>query len=137
MKMNRRNLVSGVVAAAAIATMKLSEAADGTSGGLPGKNLFYTRENPGRWESKVGSHVPTLEVSGNVVKLKTPHPMSDEHFIVRHTLLLADGTLVGDKTFTPSDTPASEYALPKGYQGKIYGTSFCNQHDFWLVETAV
>ncbi len=29
MKMNRRNLVSGVVAAAAIATMKLSEAADG------------------------------------------------------------------------------------------------------------
>ncbi len=67
----------------------------------------------------------------------TKHPMSSEHFIVRHTLVLADGTTVGAKTFTPADKPESSYELPAGYKGKITATSFCNQHDFWLSEMTV
>jgi superoxide reductase len=137
MTMNRRALVTNAVAVAALATAVSAQASDAGACGLPGKNLFFTKENPGYWASKVGSHAPTLEVTGTKVKLKTPHSMSDDHFIVRHTLLLADGTLVGGKTFTASDTPVSDYDLPAGYKGKIYGTSFCNQHDFWLVEAVV
>jgi len=85
----------------------------------------------------VATHQPVLEINGSKVKLTTPHPMSEEHFIVRHSLLLADGTVVGAKTFTYKDTPITEYELPAGYKGKLFGTSFCNQHDFWLVEATV
>ena len=98
------------------------------------KNIIYTRDNPGRWEGKQRTHVPQVNVTGSKVAVVTNHPMSEEHFIVRHTLVLANGTYVGSKTFTPADKPQSEYELPAGYKGKFYVTSFCNLHDFWLAE---
>jgi superoxide reductase len=98
------------------------------------KNIIYTQDNPGRWEGKQGSHLPQIKVTGAKVVVVTKHPMSNEHFIVRHTLVLENGTYVGSKTFTPTDNPQSEYELPAGYKGKFYVTSFCNLHDFWLAE---
>jgi superoxide reductase len=98
------------------------------------KNIIYTQDDPGRWEGKQGAHVPQVKVTGSKVEVVTNHPMSSEHFIVRHTLVLANGTYVGSKTFTPADKPQSEYELPAGYKGKFYVTSFCNLHDFWLAE---
>lgn len=138
MSMNRRTFLTGAAAAAAFATItSKAGAAEQTTGGLPPKNLIYTNENPGRWDKKAATHVPKLEIAGGKVKLTTPHPMTEEHFIVRHGLLLADGTVVGNKTFTFKDQPVSEYELPAGYKGKVFGTSFCNQHDFWLTEASV
>ncbi|MBV5317044.1 MAG: twin-arginine translocation signal domain-containing protein [Desulfobulbaceae bacterium] len=67
---------------------------------------------------------------GAKVAVVTKRTMSDQHFIVRHTLVLEKGTYVGATTFTPTDKPESSYALPNGYKGKFYTTSFCNQHDF-------
>ncbi len=99
--------------------------------------IIYTKENPGKWAKKVGSHAPVITVKGDKVIVETKHPMSEAHFIVRHTLVLKDGTVLGAKTFTAKDKPVSEYTLPKGYKGKIYATSFCNLHDFWLSETTV
>jgi len=99
--------------------------------------IIYTKDNPGQWEAKVGSHAPEVKVEGAKVMIKTNHPVSDAHFIVRHTLVLEDGTVVGATTFTPKDTPESSYDLPAGYKGKIYATSFCNLHDFWLTEAAI
>jgi superoxide reductase len=94
-------------------------------------NIIFTKENPGRWAGKEGLHVPQVTVTGNKVAVVTPHPMSNEHFIVRHTLVLEDGTYVGSETFTPADKPESSYELPAGYKGKFFVTSFCNLHDFW------
>ncbi|BBB33270.1 superoxide reductase [Thermotomaculum hydrothermale] len=100
-------------------------------------NIIYTKDNPGRWAKKVGSHAPVITVKKDKVTVETKHPMSEGHFIVRHTLVLKDGTVLGAKTFKPTDKPVSEYTLPKGYKGKIYATSFCNLHDFWLSEATV
>lgn len=100
-------------------------------------NIIYTKDNPGKWADKVGSHAPEVVVTGTKVAVVTKHPMSDQHFIVRHTLVLEDGTYVGANTFTPTDKPESSYELPAGYKGKFYATSFCNQHDFWLTETTI
>jgi superoxide reductase len=97
-------------------------------------NIVYTKDNPGKWEQKVGSHAPVVTVTGDNVEVVTKHPMSEKHFIVRHTLVLEDGTYIGAATFTPADKPQSSYKLPAGYTGKFYVTSFCNQHDFWLTE---
>jgi superoxide reductase len=98
------------------------------------KNIIFTQNDPARWEGKQGIHVPQVKVTGSKVAVVTKHPMSNEHYIVRHTLVLANGTYVGSKTFTPADKPQSEYELPAGYRGKFYVTSFCNLHDFWLAE---
>ncbi len=97
-------------------------------------NIVFTKENPGRWKGKEAIHVPQVTIAGSKVLVVTKHPMSQEHYIVRHTLVLEDGTLVGAKTFTPADKPESSYELPHGYKGRFYVTSFCNLHDFWLLE---
>lgn len=99
--------------------------------------VLYTKDNPGMWAAKVGSHVPQVKVEGSTVTVTTAHGMSESHFIVRQTLVLENGEVVGAKTFTPADTPSSTYELPAGYKGKFFATSFCNQHDFWLTEMTV
>ncbi len=97
-------------------------------------NVIFTKENPGRWKDVEDIHVPQVTITGSKIVVITNHPMSQAHYIVRHTVVLADGTLVGAKTFVPTDKPESSYELPKGYKGKFFVTSFCNLHDFWLAE---
>ena len=103
----------------------------------PYAGVVYTKDQPGQWVKKVGSHAPEVHLTGGKVTLKTLHGMSPEHFIVRHTLVLSDGTVIGAKTFTPSDMPESSYPLPAGYKGEVYATSFCNKHDFWVTRFTV
>ena len=93
-------------------------------------------------EGRAGSHAPEVKVAaggayGRVVTIKTNHGMTEPHYIVRHTLVLADGTFVGGKVFKIDETPESSYELPAGYTGKIYATSYCNLHDLWLTEATV
>ena len=99
--------------------------------------LIYTKENQGKWKNKAASHVPEVNVEGNKIKLVTNHGMSDVHYIVRHTLVDEKGNVLGAKTFYPDDEPKSEFELPAGYKGKLYATSFCNKHDFWVNEFEV
>jgi superoxide reductase len=130
---NRRDFLKTTTATASLlAVSSLPQRA--VAADVKFKNIIYTQDDPGRWEGKQRVHVPQVNVTGSKVAVVTNHPMSKEHFIVRHTLVLADGTYVGSKTFTPTDKPQSEYELPAGYKGKFYVTSFCNLHDFWLAE---
>jgi superoxide reductase len=133
---DRRNFLKTTAAAAAVVlfgTRKQAGAADCEQF----SGIVYTADNPGMWEKKVGSHAPVVAVENGNVTVTTRHGMSEVHFIVRHTLVLADGTVVGTKNFTPTDEAQSTYVLPDGYKGNIYATSFCNLHDFWLTKTAV
>lgn len=100
-------------------------------------NIIFTKDNPGMWAGKEGAHAPEVTVTGTKIAVVTKHPMSEKHFIVRHTVVLENGTFVGGKTFTHADKPESSYELPAGYKGKICVTSFCNLHDFWVTETKV
>lgn len=98
------------------------------------KGILYTTESPGKWKGKAGSHAPLISVEGRKVTVTTPHPMSQDHYIVRHTLVLKDGTVAGEQTFFPvKDTKAvSTFELPEGYKSSFYATSFCNLHDLWV-----
>ena len=130
---HRRDFLKTTAAAASVLAIssfpKSAAAAD-----MRFKNIIFTQDDPARWAGKQRVHVPQVKVTGSKVAVVTNHPMSKEHFIVRHTLVLANGTYVGSKTFTPEDKPQSGYELPAGYKGKFYVTSFCNLHDFWLAE---
>lgn len=121
-------------AALTTAAVTLASAGVSMASGTAMTNIIYTADNPGKWKGKEGSHAPQVTVANGKVSLMTKHPMSEMHYIVRHTVVLADGTVVGAKTFTSTDTPASSYELPAGYTGKVYCTSFCNLHDFWMTE---
>ncbi len=128
---SRRAFITGTVALAAAAT--LPSRASAAAPALPA-GLIYTRENPGKWAGKADSHAPMVTVEGRTVRVETNHKMSEQHYIVRHTLVSEAGEELAEKTFYPSDEPISEFTLPEGASGRIYATSFCNKHDMWVSE---
>jgi superoxide reductase len=100
--------------------------------------LIYTKEAPGRWAGKEGAHAPKVTAEGRNVKVVTPHPMTQKHFIVKHTLVTPEGKFIGEKTFANTDPSAeSSYELPEGFRGTLWVTSFCNLHDLWLTEFTI
>ena len=129
---NRRDFLkaSMVVAAGAMAGRVFPVLAGGS---LPA-GLIYTAANEGKWAGKSKSHAPVVTVKGDTYEVVTNHPMTEPHFIVRHTLVTAEGEIVGEKTFTASDAKAvSEFKVVAGKKVR-YATSFCNKHDFWVTE---
>ena len=131
---NRRDFLKKTVLMAGGLVLGKSAKAFAQAGPFPA-GIFYTRQNPGKWAQKAGSHAPEVSVEGNRVTITTFHPMLEKHYIVRHTLVSADGKVLGAKTFFPSDPKAvSTYELPEKDGSKMYGTSFCNLHDFWVTE---
>jgi superoxide reductase len=106
-------------------------------------DIYFTKENPSRWEGKAATHAPVIEVSkaegAITIKVTTPHEMKGyEHFIVKHTLLDANYKFLGEHVFDPTKetTPVSSYTL-KEYSGTVYALSFCNKHDLWLSSAVV
>lgn len=95
--------------------------------------IVYTKDDPGKWSKKVKSHAPVATVDGKKVTVKTMHGMSEQHYIVRHTLVSKDGVVLAEKTLYPTDKAVSVFEvekLPKSF----YVTSFCNKHDLWVSE---
>ena len=133
---DRRDFIKcGLVAGSA---MILGGVSSASATAAPFTNIVYTADNAGKWGKKVGGHLPSITVDGGKVTVFTKHGMSEKHFIARHTLVLADGSVVGAKVFSRTDKEAkSSYELPAGYKGKIFATSFCNLHDLWLNEATV
>ena len=131
---NRRNfLKSGLIIAGGMVIGKTTQAL-AKIGPLPG-GIIYTASDAGQWKKKIGTHAPKVSIEGKTVTVLTPHPMSQKHYIVRHTLVAEDGTVIGAKTFYPTDKKAiSTYTLPDKPGKKLYATSFCNKHDFWMTE---
>ncbi len=132
----RREFLKGSLAA--VSVMAFSSATVSHASQDPYTNIVFTSSNPGKWDKKVGSHLPSITIDGNKVTLFTKHGMAAKHYIVRHTLVLGNGTIVGAKAFASTDKEAkSSYELPAGYKGKILATSFCNLHDLWVNEAEV
>jgi superoxide reductase len=95
--------------------------------------LIYTRTSTGRWAGKENTHAPKVTVDGKNVTIVTPHPMTEKHYIVKHTLVTSKGKFLGEKTFYNTDSSAeSSYVLPDDVKGTLWATSFCNIHDFWI-----
>jgi len=115
------------------------ESAAEVLGKLP-DNIIHSNAHPGVWKGKEGSHVPEVIVKKDGDKLslsvETLHPMSEQHYIVRHTVVTDCGKVVGAKTFNWKDDPVSEYEYElKGDCKELYVMSFCNLHDLWVAPT--
>lgn len=76
--------------------------------------LIYAKEAPGRWAGKEGAHAPKVTVEGRNVRVVTPHPMTQKHFIVKHTLVTAEDKFIGEKTLrTPIPSPSPPTSCPR------------------------
>jgi superoxide reductase len=129
LRLGRRDLAKSVLlGATAVALPVAARAAEGGSY----MNVVFTKDNPAHWGGKEGAHVPTASVSGETLTVTTPHPMSDAHFIVSHTVVLDGGKYLSRATFTSKDQPVSTHTLPAGYKGMVIVTSACNLHDLWM-----
>ena len=96
--------------------------------------VYYTKESPGRWAKKAGSHSPIVERSDDGVRVVTGHPMKpNDHWIVKHILLDNDFKFIVQNMFDPDKHKAaiSNFSL-SGQTGAIYALSVCNKHDTWL-----
>lgn len=133
-EMDRRGLAKAAFLGAAAAALPAIGRAQTAN---PESNVVFTADDPGHWAKGKGAHVPLATVDGSTLTVKTPHPMSEQHFIVSHSVVLAGGQYLGRKTFTPADMPTSTYTLPAGYKGKVIVTSTCNLHDFWTASITV
>jgi superoxide reductase len=129
--MQRRHLA--LASAAIAAALPLAAKAESSHS----KNVIFTAEDPGHWAGVEALHVPDVTVAGSTLTIKTPHPMSQPHYIVSHTVVLAGGQFLDRKTFTWTDQPVSTHTLPAGYKGPVTITSTCNLHDFWVKRITV
>ena len=130
----RRDFLKASLAMAAGVVVGTTTKSLAATGSFPA-GVVYTAEKPGQWSAKVGSHAPIVTRSGKTITVTTKHPMSEIHYIVRHTLVAENGTVIGAISFAPDDPEAvSTYELPRNSGSRVYATSFCNQHDFWMTE---
>ena len=96
--------------------------------------LYYTKESPGRWRKKAGSHSPIIEKTDRGLRVVTGHPMKpNQHWIVKHVVLDKDFRFVAENIFNPEKDKAaiSTFEL-SGQTGAVYALSVCNLHDSWL-----
>jgi superoxide reductase len=132
---DRRNFLKGSLVVAGVAVA--SGIGRGQGAVLP-PGIVYSKESPGRWAGRENSHVPKATLEGKNIKVVNSHGMSEKHYIVKHTVLMTDGKLIGEKTFAPTDPAAeSSFTIPDGFKGTLWVTSFCNIHDLWLTEFTV
>ncbi len=142
--MERRKFIRlsmvGVVGAGIIApTIAPADGSEPTVGA----DIYYTKEDPGRWSGKVATHLPNIEiekVGGKVtIKIVTAHEMKGyEHYIVKHVLLDQNYKFIDEYLFNPTkDLLAISTFTLHDYSGPIYALSLCNKHDLWLNKAEV
>ena len=135
--LRRRDLAKTAILGAAAAALPIAAVPGVALAAGPEENLVFSKDNPGHWAGKEATHTPVATAQGGVLTVRTPHPMTDDHFIVSHSVVLDGGKYLGRAVFTPKDQPVSTHMLPAGYKGKVTVTSTCNQHDFWMASITV
>jgi len=136
--MDRRNFIRTATVASAAGILAPTTVLASSNNNMAG-GLYLTKEQPGRWDKKVGGHLPAVEVAGKKVKVTTAHGMTDySHYIIKHQILDKDFNFLAENMFDPKKdkTPVSEFDLGN-YSGKVYVLSVCNKHDTWMNAASV
>jgi len=82
--MKRRDLVFTALTGA-VATLRLprfAEAAETEAW----TNVLFSEDHLGHWKGMEAHHVPVVQVNGDRITIRTPHPMTEPHYIVSHTV---------------------------------------------------
>jgi superoxide reductase len=137
--MERRDFIRlSVASAGASLVVPALTLAAGDKSATTSRDIYYTKDAPGRWAGKVATHLPVIEISKadeiTTVKITTPHEIKGyEHYIVKHVLLDKNYKFIEEHLFDPTkeNQAVSTFTL-KNYSGAVYALSLCNKHDLWL-----
>lgn len=136
--MQRRDFINLTVLSAGASLLSGTDAAIARSKDNIEGSVYFTKENPGRWNKKVGGHLPNIDLKKQGTKtnvtVTTAHVMAEyAHYIVKHVLLDQNYNFLDEKMFNPMQdkVPISQFTL-ENYKGYIHVLSMCNQHDVWL-----
>lgn len=96
--------------------------------------LYYTKDSPGRWKLKAGSHSPILRKTESGIEIITGHPMIEKkHWILKHVLLDENFQFIDQKLFNPERDKTAISNFELGSESRVvYALSVCNLHDSWL-----
>lgn len=137
--MERRDFIHFTVASAGASLIAPAlTLAAGDDQATASREIYYTKEAPGRWAGKVATHLPTIEITKagdtSTVNIVTPHEIKGyEHYIVKHVLLDKNYKFIDEHLFDPTkDSAAVSTFTLKNYSGALYALSLCNKHDLWL-----
>jgi superoxide reductase len=99
--------------------------------------LVRTGDRPGPWPDKVNSHTPTITIDGDSATVVTPHPMSEEHYIVSLYITDQEGNMISKVQLNPTDNPEATHTfeLPSEVTS-VTPWSLCDDHDLWMGATA-
>jgi superoxide reductase len=123
-----------IVLSKASETEKISQSLEAINNPVMAGGLYYTKDSPGRWEKKAGSHSPILSKTDSGIRVLTAHPMNEgDHWIIKHVLLDSDFKFIEENIFDPEKDKAakSEFKLTD-QKGVVYALSVCNKHDTWV-----
>lgn len=79
-------------------------------------------------------HVPHISINGNTVivdvgvKMGTPHPMTEEHWIMWVELIGKNG-FYERKFLNPGDEPKASFCVEN--TGDLWAREYCNIHGLW------
>jgi superoxide reductase len=137
--LERRDFIRSCAAGVGAGIVLPAIAVANTKNQLKGtSDIYYTKEDPGRWSEKIATHLPIIEIEkadGKItVKVVTAHEMKGyEHYIVKHVLLDRNHKFLDEHLFDPIKDKAAISAFTlQDYSGMLYVMSMCNKHDLWL-----
>jgi len=136
--MDRRSFIRISMAGAAtgiiVPEIVIADAMGKISNNKMAGGLYYTKESPGRWRKKAGSHSPILEKTDKGLRVVTGHPMQpNKHWIIKHVVLDKDFNFIAENIFNPEKDKAAISTFELSDQkGAVYALSVCNLHDSWL-----
>lgn len=98
-----------------------------------GQPMDLMEEKTAEWSSE--KHVPKITIDGNKVtvdvgiSMGTPHPMTDEHYIM-WIQLLCTKNCSKRKFLKPGDQPKATFVLGEGVEVDR-AREYCNLHGLW------
>lgn len=93
-----------------------------------GKEMFEFRNNES--DGAVEKHMPEYEIKDNMIYVKVPHVMEEDHYIEWISVVYPDGKKEITTYFKPGDNPVAYAKYVSG--SKIY--SYCNKHGIWMLD---
>lgn len=93
--------------------------------------VYFTKEDPGRWKDFAKDHDPQVKASGGKIEVGIPMSAEIGHYI--EVILVADaaGRELGAKTFKRGEKPQATLSIPPAKMASATVIAKCNLHGMW------
>lgn len=93
--------------------------------------VYFTKEDPGRWKDFAKDHEPQVKLTGTTVAVEVPFSVEIGHYI--EVILVTDGSgrEVAAKSFKRGEIPQAALSIPAAKLPGATVIAKCNLHGMW------